>query len=257
MNHATFLIQFPGINILVDPVWATHAGPLGWLGPARVREPGVIFDDLPRIDLVLISHNHYDHLDAATMKRLASRFSPKVLVPLGNKRLIRSFGIADVHEMDWWNDIQIIPSLSIILTPAQHFSARTPFDRQKSLWGGFMIRHRNHQIYFEGDSGYSPHFVDIRKRLGSPDISILGIGAYEPQWFMQPMHMNPAEAVQAHIDLGSRRSIAMHFGTFQLSAEAIDQPSIDLRDALRNRGIPEADFLVPLEGETRFFAFAR
>lgn len=253
VNHATFLIQLQGMNILTDPVWALRAGPFGWLGPKRVRKPGVRFEDLPKIDLVLLSHNHYDHFDKATLKKINKRFASKVLVASGDKRLAESLDFTDVHEFDWWEQIQINPELTITYAPTQHFAARGLGDRFKSLWGSYMIQHREKLIYFGGDSGYSPHFSEIKKRLGSPDIAILGMGAYEPRWFMKPMHMNPAEAVKAHQDLGSKQSIGMHFGTFQLSNEAIDQPKIDLKHALAEAGISEEKFVTLHEGETRVY----
>ncbi len=253
VNHATFLIQFQDITILTDPVWAKHAGPFGWLGPKRVRKPGIAFDDLPKIDLVLLSHNHYDHFDKATLKRINKRFAPKVLVASGDNQLAESVGFTNVREFDWWENIQISADLTITYAPTQHFAARGIRDRMKSLWGSYMIQHRNKHIYFGADSGYSTHFADINKRLGAPDIALLGMGAYEPRWFMKPMHMNPAEAVQAHIDLGSKLSIGMHFGTFQLSTEAFDQPKIDLAKALTDTGISHNQFITLNEGETRVF----
>jgi Beta-lactamase superfamily domain len=162
-----------------------------------------------------------------------------VLAAAGDARIVGPIGFKDVRELDWWDEIQFNDTLNVTFVPAQHFSARGLFDRQKSLWGGYMIESRGRRVYFAGDTGYSTHFSDIRNRLGSPDIAMLGIGAYEPRWFMKPIHMNPAEAVCAHRDLGSKQSIGMHFGTFQLTAEAIDQPLSDLKRARAENGIPE------------------
>jgi len=253
INHATFLIQVAGLAILTDPMWSGRASPFRRVGPKRVRAPGVPFDELPAIDIVLLSHNHYDHLDTATLARLRRRFGPTVLVAAGDGRLIAPLGFTRVHELDWWEEVRLCDTLAITFVPAQHFSARGLFDRQKSLWGGFMIESRGRRIYFGGDTGYCSHFADIRNRLGSPDIAMLGIGAYEPRWFMQPMHMNPPEAVRAHRDLGSRHSIGMHFGTFQLTLEAIDQPLIDLARARAESGVGEDEFIVLNEGETRIY----
>jgi L-ascorbate metabolism protein UlaG (beta-lactamase superfamily) len=253
VNHATFLIQFDGMNLLTDPVWSRRVSPFSWLGPARVRKPGIPFDGLPNIGLILLTHNHYDHLDVQTLERLNQRFAPTVLVATGNKKLLRSIGFEDVHELDWWDEIEINSALKITFAPTQHFSGRSLRDRQKSLWGSYMLHYRNRLIYFGGDSGYSSHFSEIRLRLGLPDLSFLGIGAYAPRWFMKAMHMNPEEAVRAHQDLGSRQSVGMHFGTFQLSSEAIDQPHIDLKTALANAHIPEAKFVTLGEGETRIY----
>lgn len=253
VNHATFLIQVSGLSILTDPIWSKRASPLRWLGPPRVREPGVGFADLPEIHLVLLSHNHYDHLDIETLKSIGRQFDPVVLVASGDKQLVESTGLNKVHELDWWEEIQVRPGFKITFTPAQHFSGRTLFDRQKSLWGGYLIQNGHQRIYFGGDSGYSNHFSEIKRKLGPPDIAILGIGAYEPRWFMKPVHMNPEEAIRAHIDLGAKQSIGMHFGTFHMSAESIDQPLIDLKAALSKEGVPESRFIALHEGETRTF----
>ena len=253
VNHATFLIQTKGVNILTDPVWSERASPFRWIGPKRVRKPGLELSALPRIDVILLSHNHYDHLDVDTLAPLAARFSPLTLVPIGNEPLVRSTGLTNVRELDWWDEAQIGAESEVIFTPSQHFAARNLFDRQKSLWGSFMIRSQGRLLYFGGDSGYSSHFREIRNRLGPPDIALLGIGAYEPRWFMKPMHMNPEEAVQAHMDLSAKQSIGMHFGTFRLTAEAFGSPKAGLRDALNKRGISDHAFTILNEGETRVF----
>jgi L-ascorbate metabolism protein UlaG (beta-lactamase superfamily) len=215
--------------------------------------PGIRFDDLPPIDVILLSHNHYDHLDLATLARLRARFDPTVLAAAGDGRLIAPLGFVRTHELDWWEQVRLNDGLTMTFVPAQHFSARGLFDRQMSLWGGYVIESRGRRLYFGGDSGYSSHFGDIKSRLGSPDIAMLGIGAYEPRWFMKTVHMNPAEAVRAHRDLGSRHSIGMHFGTFQLTTEAIDQPRIDLKVALAESNIAESEFVTLQEGETRIY----
>jgi len=253
VNHATFLIQINGVSILTDPVWSERASPFRRIGPRRVRKPGVPFEELPAIDIVLLSHNHYDHLDIATLKQLRQRFAPTVFTADGDARLVAPLGFKKVYELDWWDVVQFNDVLKVTFVPAQHFSARGLFDRQKSLWGGYMIESQGRRIYFGGDSGYATHFSDIKARLGPPDIAMLGIGAYEPRWFMKPVHMNPAEAVRAHRDLGSKQSIGMHFGTFQLTTEAIDQPLVDLAQALSDNGIPNSEFIALREGETRVF----
>jgi L-ascorbate metabolism protein UlaG (beta-lactamase superfamily) len=253
INHATFLIQLPGLNILTDPVWSNRASPVQWAGPKRVRKPGIAFDELPDIDLILISHNHYDHFDKKTLKKLSRKFNPVVLVAAGDKRLARSTGFKNVHEFDWWEEIQLSPDLKITFAPAQHFSSRSLWDRNRSLWGSYMVSYCGQLIYFGGDAGYCGHFSEIKKRLGAPDLALLGIGAYEPRWFMKNMHMNPAEAVKAHLDLGAKNSVGMHYGTFQLSFEAHDQPLIDLKAAIENEGVPQDSFVTLFEGETRIF----
>jgi L-ascorbate metabolism protein UlaG (beta-lactamase superfamily) len=253
VNHATFLLQTSDLNILTDPVWSERASPFSWVGPKRVRQPGVRIDDLPRIDVILISHNHYDHLDVETLKKLNERFSPTVIVPFGDKDLVESIGLKKVFELDWWESIQSSPVTSITFTPSQHDTARGLRDRDKSLWGSYFIRNGDGSIYFGGDGGYSTHFVDIRKRMGSPKIALLGIGAYAPQFFMKPIHMNPAEAVAAHNDLGATVSIGMHFGTFHLSSEKFEQPTQDLADALYKMGVSQSSFITIPEGETKVF----
>jgi L-ascorbate metabolism protein UlaG (beta-lactamase superfamily) len=218
-----------------------------------VRKPGVEFESLPRIDVVLLSHNHYDHLDLATLRRLRQRFDPAVLAAAGDACVLQPLGFTHLRELDWWEQAAIRDTLKITFVPAQHFSGRGLFDRRKSLWGGYVIESLGRLVYFSGDTGYSSHFSDIKSRLGSPDIAILGIGAYEPRWFMTPVHMNPAEAVRAHGDLSAKQSIGMHFGTFQLTTEAIDQPKADLKAALAQNGISDAAFVTLHEGETRIY----
>lgn len=253
VNHATFLIQTGGITILTDPVWSKRASPFRWIGPKRVRRPGVAFEDLPRINVILLSHNHYDHLDVATLTQLRHSFAPTVLAAAGDARVLRPIGFKDTRELDWWSETQINDTLKVTFVPAQHFSARGLFDRQKSLWGGYLIENYGRRIYFAGDTGYSTHFSQIKRRLGPPDIAMLGIGAYEPRWFMKPIHMNPAEAVCAHRDVASKQSIGMHFGTFQLTTEAIEQPQADLERAISDSGIPKSEFVTLHEGETRIY----
>jgi L-ascorbate metabolism protein UlaG (beta-lactamase superfamily) len=249
VGHATFLIQAAATNVLIDPVYSRRASPVSFAGPRRVRAPGVRFDDLPTISLVLLSHNHYDHCDLRTLQLLERRSHPPVLTPLGNGRLLRSAGIRQVEEIDWW-ETSTAALLPITLTPAQHFSARSMFDRNRALWGGFVIEAGGHRILHAGDSSYGPHFREIAARLGPIDLALLPIGAYEPRWFMKDIHMTPAEAVQAHLDLAARQSIAMHFGTFQLTPEGIDEPVRELTNALRERGVPAERFRVVEAGES-------
>jgi L-ascorbate metabolism protein UlaG (beta-lactamase superfamily) len=209
----------------------------------------VRFDDLPPISLVLLSHNHYDHCDLRILQQLAQRCDPLIVTPLGNGRLLRSAGIRQVEELDWW-ETAISAPFPITLTPAQHFSARHIFDRNRALWGGFHIEAGGRRILFAGDTGYGPHFREIAARLGPVDLALLPIGAYEPRWFMKDIHMQPAEAVQAHLDLAARQSLAMHFGTFQLTPEGIDEPVRALAKALRDRGVPAEQFRATEVGES-------
>jgi L-ascorbate metabolism protein UlaG (beta-lactamase superfamily) len=249
VGHATFLIQVAATNILIDPVYSRRASPVSFAGPRRTRAPGVRFEDLPAISLVLLSHNHYDHCDLGILQRLEERYHPPVVTPLGNGRLLRSAGIARVEEIDWWETTSTAP-LPITLTPAQHFSARNMFDRNRTLWGGFLIEAGGHRILHAGDSGYGPHFREIGARLGPIDLALLPIGAYEPRWFMKDIHMNPAEAVQAHLDLAARQSVAMHFGTFQLTPEGIEEPVRGLAKALQELGVGAERFRVVEVGES-------
>jgi L-ascorbate metabolism protein UlaG (beta-lactamase superfamily) len=243
IGHSTFLIQTAAGNILTDPMYSRRAGPYNLVGPRRVREPAVRFADLPPISTVLLSHNHYDHCDLRTLRMLAKRFDPQVVTPLGNARLVRSAGIRRVEELDWWQQAQMTP-MPVTLTPARHFCARTPWDRNRALWGGFVFMAGERRIFFAGDSAYMTYFGQIRERCGPIDVALLPIGAYEPRWFMKMVHMNPAEAVQAHLDLGAPESIGMHFGTFQLTAEAIDDPIRALREACRAQNVGEGKFRV-------------
>jgi L-ascorbate metabolism protein UlaG (beta-lactamase superfamily) len=230
-------------------MYSQRAGPLNVIGPRRVRQPAVPLDDLPAVSMVLLSHNHYDHCDLRTLRTLAERFDPFVITPLGNGALVRSAGIRRVEELDWWQDAKTA-AWPIALTPAQHFSARSPLDRNRALWGGFMLAPAGARIFFAGDTAYAPFFRDVRQRLGPIDLALLPIGAYEPRWFMQSVHMNPAEAVQAHLDLEASESIGMHFGTFQLTTEGIDEPPRALEEACRARDIPPSRFRALRSGES-------
>jgi L-ascorbate metabolism protein UlaG (beta-lactamase superfamily) len=249
IGHSTFLIQTAGGNILTDPMYSDRAGPWNLAGPRRVRPPAVAFDDLPAIGVVLVSHNHYDHCDLATLRRLSRRFDPIAVTPLGNGALLRSAGLRKIEELDWWQSAQTTP-LPIALTPAHHFSARGIHDRNRALWGGFMITAADRRIYFAGDTAYAPFFADVPRRLGAIDLALLPIGAYEPRWFMRSVHMNPEEAVQAHLDLGSPETIGMHFGTFQLTAEGIDEPLRALEVSRNAHQVTAARFRTLTFGET-------
>jgi L-ascorbate metabolism protein UlaG (beta-lactamase superfamily) len=241
IGHATFLIQTAAGNLLTDPMYSDRAGPFNVLGPRRVRPPAVRFEDLPPISTVLLSHNHYDHCDRRTLGMLARRFDPIVVTPLGNARLVRSAGIRRVEELDWWEEATTSP-LPIVLTPARHFSARTPLDKNRALWGGFLLVVDNVRLFFAGDTAYAGFFRDVRERLGPIDLALLPIGAYEPRWFMNVVHMNPAEAVQAHLDLGAAESIGMHFGTFPMTIEGIDEPLRALEQARQARHVAPSAF---------------
>lgn len=223
VNHASVLIQVEGKNILTDPIYSMRTSPVSWAGPKRVREAGIKFEDLPPIDIVIISHNHYDHLDLPTLKRLKDKFDPTFYVGLKNGELLKSEGITNLVEMNWWQT-EKNGLIDITFVPAQHWSARGLFDRFETLWGGFYLKAPMAKIYFAGDTGYGSFFTLIKEKLGSPDLAFLPIGAYEPRWFMKNAHMNPEEAVKAHHDLESRFSVGIHLETFQLTNEAFDTP---------------------------------
>ncbi len=252
IGHATFLLQVGGLNVLTDPHLTQRASPLGFAGPRRWMPPALDFPSLPHIDLVVVSHNHYDHLDTETVRRLQQqpRGSPRFLVPLGLKAWFTAKGIHDVLELDWW-EVTDHHALKVTFTPAQHWSARSAWDRNRSLWGGWRIDHADFSFFFAGDTGYSEDFADIRARLGPVQLAALPIGAYDPRWFMAASHVNPEEAVQIHLDLAATHSVAMHWGTFVLTDEPLDEPPHRLRLALHARGIAEDDFLVMKHGETR------
>lgn len=248
INHATVLIQVDGINILTDPILSERCSPISWVGPKRVRAPGVEFDKLPKIDLVLISHNHYDHMDLPTLRRIFERDHPRIFTGLKNQKFLRDEGLATTEELDWW-ETRSVSKLKVHFVPTQHFSARTPFDRNETLWGSYVIQSSFGKIYFAGDTGYGTFFRLIEERFGPMDLSFIPIGAYLPRWFMGPIHLNPEESVKAHLDLQSKRSVGIHFGTFQLTDEGIDDPKADLEKALPEKGVSPEKFVVPKFGE--------
>lgn len=248
VNHATVLLQIGPYNVLTDPVWSERVSPFSYVGPRRVRAAGVALADLPPIDVVLLSHNHYDHLDLATLKWLEQRDHPHVVTGLGNAPLLHANGIRHVTELDWWQQV-VHGDMILHFVPAQHFSGRGLRDRDMTLWGGLWVQTNAGACFFAGDTGYGPHFREIRHRLGTPRLALLPIGAYEPYWFMGPVHMNPDDAVRAHRDLGAERSLAIHFNTFQLTDEMIDRPVQDLAVALREHEVADGQFLVLREGE--------
>jgi L-ascorbate metabolism protein UlaG (beta-lactamase superfamily) len=253
IGHSSFLLRLPGLNVLTDPVFSNRCSPVPFIGPKRVRAPGMALAALPKIDLLLLSHNHYDHMDLSSLRKLRKRFpSMRIVTGLGNMKYLARKGLPGAVELDWWQT-HGLGETRITATPARHFAARSLRDRNETLWAGFMLEHRGVKIYFAGDTGYTKFFHEIRQQLGAPDIALLPIGAYEPRWFMGVVHMNPEDAVQAFQDLGARRAIGMHFGTFQLTAEAIDAPEKDLEIAKRAAGMPDGAFVTLDFGETGSF----
>ncbi len=250
IGQSSFLIQVDGMNILTDPVFSDRASPFSFIGPKRVAPPGIPFEALPPIQAVVISHNHYDHLDAPTIRMLGN--APRYIVPLGLAAWFSGQGITNVTELDWWQEARMGRSV-ITAVPAQHFSARTLFDRNKTLWAGWIIRADAGTVYFAGCTGYMPEFKKIGKRFGPMIVSLLPIGGYSPRWFMRPVHMDPPEAVQAHRDLGSGVSIAMHWGTFRLTDEPMAEPPLYLEKSLKEAGVGKEEFIVMKFGETKIF----
>jgi L-ascorbate metabolism protein UlaG (beta-lactamase superfamily) len=243
VGHSTFLIRSATSAVLTDPVFSETAGPLSGFGPRRVVAPGIAFEELPRVDLVLLSHDHYDHCDVPTLRRLAQRDDPLVVAPLCHRPLLSKAGFSRIVELDWWQENACGTGLSVSLVPAKHWTRRTPFDTNRRLWGGFMLRIGGRLVYFAGDSGFQEGmFAEIRRRCGAPDLALIPIGAYEPRWFMESAHMNPAESVRVHLEVGSMRSIAMHWGTFQLTDEGRLDPVRALEEARAGAGLAPADF---------------
>jgi L-ascorbate metabolism protein UlaG (beta-lactamase superfamily) len=248
----TLLIQTAGLNILLDPVWSVRASPFRFAGPKRVNDPGIAFTDLPPIDLVLVSHGHYDHLDLATLSQLAAAHNPRVITPHGNDIVMRRHDSKIAAEgQDWGDRTEVGKGVAVTLVPTQHWSARNLRDRNMMLWASFVIETRAGRIYFVADSGYGEgrNFRAARERYGPFRLAILPIGAYEPRWFMRDQHMNPAEAVKALDDCGAELALAHHHGTFQLTDEPIDAPRLALGDSLTAAGVPPARFRVLSPGE--------
>ena len=247
IGHATFLIQLPDMTLLTDPIFSDRASPVPFAGPRRVRAPGLSLAALPKIDLILLSHNHYDHADLPSLRALCAAHRPGAITLAGNAGLMAKAGF-DATELDWWEETRVGP-IQVTATPARHFSRRSLTDGNRALWGGFMLEMDGSRLLFAGDSGMGPQWTEIGLRLGPPDLALLPIGAYDPRWLMAPVHMSPEEAVQAHLDLGARQSIGMHFGTFRLTDEAIEEPQGRLVQACRERGVTQ--FGVLDVGETR------
>jgi L-ascorbate metabolism protein UlaG (beta-lactamase superfamily) len=251
VGHASVLIQAGGLNVLTDPVWAQRASPLPFAGPRRVWAPGIAFEALPRIDAVLLSHNHYDHLDMATLRWLHLRHSPLMVTPLGNDAILRR-AIPGVRVVagDWWERIEIGTGGEVMIVPAYHWSARTGRDRRMALWSGFMLSTGAGRAYFSGDTGYGNGriFREVRQRIGRPDLALIPIGAYAPRWFMCAQHTDPNEAVQILEDLEAARAVGIHWGVFRLTDEHRDEPPELLLKALARRGIAENLFPAGVPG---------
>ena len=254
VGHSTFLVQIEGKNFLTDPIFSDRASPYPMAGPRRVTPVGLTLENLPHIDFVLVSHNHYDHMDAYSLKALLRRQPqdpPVIVIPSKLGSWFRRRGFPRVVELDWWNSAEVC-GLRIHATPVQHWSQRIPFIVNRTCWAGYVVEGKNGKLFFPGDTAYSHDFRDIHTRLGAMTMSLLPIGAYDPHWFMHSMHICPEEAVKIHQDLGSRLSVAMHWGTFPLTDEPFDEPPIKLRAALKAANISEENFWIVGHGETRW-----
>lgn len=249
IGHATFLVQLGGLNILTDPVMSKRTSPVQWAGPGRVAPLGLTFDELPKIDVVLISHNHYDHLDEPTVRKLAKRDAPAFVVPLGLRKWFEKRRIAHVSELDWWQPT-VVRGLRVHAVPAQHFSGRGAHDRNRTLWCGFVYEKNGQRHFFAGDTGYGPDFAAIGARFAPIDVAMIPIGAYNPRGLMRAVHVDPEEAVRIHQDVGSELSLGMHWGTFRLTLEPMDEPPVRLAAALDQAGIARGRFRVLTHGET-------
>ena len=252
VGHASWLIQTSGLNILIDPVWSMRASPVSFAGPKRHNDPGIAFDALPPIDIVLVSHGHYDHLDLATLSKFAAKFAPRVITPLGNDLTMRSADAAIKAEaFDWHDRVELGSGIAVTLVPTRHWTARGLFDRNKALWASFVLETPAGKIYVVCDSGYGEgtHFRKVAEKHGPLRLAILPIGAYEPRWFMKDQHMNPADAVKALADCGAQQVLANHYGTFQLTDEAIDAPVTALGEALDEAKVARDRFVALKPGQ--------
>lgn len=250
VGHATLLVQVDGLSVLTDPNWSDRAGPTSWLGARRLNPPGLAFEDLPRVDVVTISHDHYDHLDLPTVKRLAASHNPLFLVPLGMKAWFVDNGMLRVEELDWWQE-RVHGGVRFVCTPAQHFSQRSLWDGNQRLWASWAILGRERRFYHGGDTGYFAGFQEIGQRLGPFDVAALPIGAYLPPSIMKRVHTNPEEAVQAFVDLEGGIILGMHWGTFDLADEPLDEPPERMRAEVERRGIDPSRAWILKIGETR------
>lgn len=252
VGHATALIQAASLNLLTDPVWSDRASPVRFVGPRRVVAPGIAFDDLPPIDVVLLSHNHYDHLDVDTLRRLHAKHRPLVVTPLGNDAIVqRAVPGMRVVTRDWWEHADPGEQVRATIVPAYHWSARGAGDRRMALWGGFMLQTPAGLVYFAGDTGYGGGhiFREMHRRVGAPDLALIPIGAYEPRWFMSAQHTDPDDAVRMMIDLHAKHAIGIHWGVFQLTDEPYAEPLALLAKALNHHGIDAHRFAAAAPGD--------
>ena len=247
VGHSTFLIKKSGVTILTDPIFSERASPLKNFGPKRLIPPALQIKDIPKIDFVTISHNHYDHLDTRSLKEISALHPDAIfLVPSGDLRLLKKNKIDNVYEFDWWESFKV-KNFEFTFTPVQHWSKRALFDRNKSLWGGWYIKDDDYSMYHAGDTGYSDDFVETRLRLGAPKYAFIPIGAYDPEWFMSDSHVNPEEAVKIMLDLKAEKGFGMHWATFTLTDEDTIEPKIRLKNATSN--LNNLDFISLVPGD--------
>jgi L-ascorbate metabolism protein UlaG (beta-lactamase superfamily) len=252
VNHSTVLLQMDGVNVLTDPVWSERVSPYTFAGPRRHRPAGIRFEDLPPIDAILVSHNHYDHMDVATLRRLGEREGRPipVFVALGNASLLERERVRGARDLDWWQSAPLPGSVTVTAVPARHFSSRSPFDSNRVLWCGFVVTGPSGSYYFAGDTGWGPHFEQIGRTFPGLRLAMLPIGAYRPRWFMSPVHIDPALALRAHDALGAKTSLAIHWGTFAQADDGELEPAADLEMAMAARPDPKPRFLVLENGES-------
>jgi L-ascorbate metabolism protein UlaG (beta-lactamase superfamily) len=249
IGHSTVLLQFDGLNILTDPVWYERCSPVQWAGPKRIVPAGIRLEDLPKIDIILQSHNHWDHLDIKTLKKICAKDRPKIFTSLGISQFLKKEGIDNSVDMDWWDELPFTEGVTVTCVPSQHFSGRGALDRNGTLWSGFVVSSSKvGNIYFAGDSGYGDFFKEIGDKFGSMRLSLIPVGAYQPIWFMSPIHCTPVEAVQIHHDVRSEKTLAIHHSTFPLADDGQFEALEWLHEARILRGVHEDDFFILKEG---------
>jgi L-ascorbate metabolism protein UlaG (beta-lactamase superfamily) len=252
IGHSTFLIEFEGLRVITDPVYSDWIGFTSWLSSTRVTPPALKLEQTPKVDLILVSHDHFDHMDLPSLEFFAKRDDPVIVAGLGSKPLLEETGFKKIVELDWYANHSIRDGVSVTFIPAQHWSMRVPFVRNTRLWGGFYLKVRDKTLYFVGDTGYHPKlFKEIHDRVGPVDFAFIPIGAFKPQDFVRDQHIDPIDAVELHRDVKSRKSVGMHFGTFQLTDEGIDEPCELLESTVKKKELGSDEFTCMAIGETR------
>jgi L-ascorbate metabolism protein UlaG (beta-lactamase superfamily) len=253
IGHSSFLVEFENFRVLLDPVYSKFVGPSSLLGTSRVIEAGISLEQTPKVDLILVSHDHFDHMDLPTLEFFAKRDNPLIIAGRGNKTLLEETGFSKIVELLWWEKHTVNSDVQVTFVPAQHWSTRSLLTRNTTLWGGFYFKVRNKTYYFAGDTGYHPKlFREIHERAGAPDFAFIPVGAYAPRDFMRDQHVDPAEAVDIHKDVKAKQSVGMHHSTFQLTDEGIDEPCLELKSESKSKGLAGGDFTCMETGETRF-----